>query len=81
MQNSDIFTTIHTTYNSFTNTEKKVADQVLKNRTQIIYMSITDLADRCKVGESSIFQVLQDSGLQGLSGIQDSYGTQPELRG
>lgn len=65
MQNSDIFTTIHTTYNSFTNTEKKVANQVLKNRTQIIYMSITDLADRCGVGESSIFRFCKTLGFKG----------------
>lgn len=43
-------------YNSFTNTEKKLADYILKNKTQVMYMSITDLADKAKVAESSVFR-------------------------
>lgn len=65
MQTSDIFTTIHTTQNSFTNAEMKVASQVLKNRTQVMYMSITDLADLCGVGESSIFRFCKTLGFKG----------------
>lgn len=65
MQTSDIFTTIHTTQNSFTNAEMKVAIQVLKNRTQVMYMSITDLADLCGVGESSIFRFCKTLGFKG----------------
>lgn len=56
MQNTDIFSSIHTMYNSFTNTEKKLADYILKNKTQVMYMSITDLADKAKVAESSVFR-------------------------
>lgn len=65
MQTSDIFTTIHTTQNSFTNAEMKVASHVLKNRTQVMYMSITDLADLCGVGESSIFRFCKTLGFKG----------------
>ena len=56
MQNTDIFSSIHTLYNSFTNTEKKLADYILKNKTQVMYMSITDLSDKAKVAESSVFR-------------------------
>jgi len=56
LQNTDIFSSIHTLYNSFTNTEKKVADYILKNKTQVMYMSITDLSDKAKVAESSVFR-------------------------
>ena len=56
MQNADIFSSIHTMYNSFTNTEKKLADYILKNKSQIMYMSITDLSDKAKVAESSVFR-------------------------
>lgn len=65
MQTSDIFTTIHTTQNSFTNAEMKVANHVLKNRAQVMYMSITDLADLCGVGESSIFRFCKTLGFKG----------------
>ncbi|MGB4590297.1 MAG: MurR/RpiR family transcriptional regulator [Clostridiaceae bacterium] len=56
MQNTDIFSSIHTMYNSFTNTEKKLADYILKNKAQVMYMSITDLADKANVADSSVFR-------------------------
>jgi DNA-binding MurR/RpiR family transcriptional regulator len=56
LENLDIFPRIHIMYNSFTQTEKKVANFILENRDQVIYMSITELADKCNVGESSIFR-------------------------
>ena len=65
MANQDIFTLIHSRYNSFTNTEKKVADFILENIKDVIYMSITDLADACSVGESSVFRFCKTMDLKG----------------
>lgn len=65
MANQDIFTLIHSRYNSFTNTEKKVADYILDNIKDVIYMSITDLADACNVGESSVFRFCKTMDLKG----------------
>lgn len=65
MANQDIFTLIHSRYNSFTNTEKKVADYILENIKDVIYMSITDLADACNVGESSVFRFCKTMDLKG----------------
>ncbi|MET3697875.1 RpiR family transcriptional regulator [Bacillus oleivorans] len=65
MANTDIFTLIHSRYQSFTNTEKKVADYVLEHIKDVIYMSITDLADACQVGESSIFRFCKTMNLKG----------------
>lgn len=56
MTNSDVLLLIHSTYRSFTNTEKKVADYILENAKEVVYKSITDLAEECHVGESSIFR-------------------------
>lgn len=56
MAQQDMFSLIHARYNAFTNTEKKVADYILENGQSVIYMSITDLADTCGVGESSVFR-------------------------
>ncbi|MBO9596834.1 MAG: MurR/RpiR family transcriptional regulator [Cohnella sp.] len=65
MRAISIFTTIHSKYNNLTNTEKKVADYVLDNAASVIYMSITDLADTCGVGESSIFRFCRSLSFKG----------------
>ena len=65
MTNHDIFSLINSRYNSFTNTEKKVADFILMNTKDVIYMSITDLAEACNVGESSVFRFCKTMSLKG----------------
>jgi DNA-binding MurR/RpiR family transcriptional regulator len=62
---SDIFSQIRLRYNSFTNTEKKIADYTLEHTTDVIYMSITDLADACGVAESSVFRFCKAMDLKG----------------
>ncbi len=61
----DIIALIKSRYNNFTNTEKKVADYVLENTKDVIYMSITDLAEVCDVGESSVFRFCKTLKLRG----------------
>jgi len=61
----NIFSTIHSKYNNLTNTEKKVADYVLEHASQVVYMSITDIADICGVGESSIFRFCKSLNFKG----------------
>ncbi|WP_159887030.1 MurR/RpiR family transcriptional regulator [Paenibacillus puerhi] len=65
MRAVNIFTTIHSKYNNLTNTEVKVADYVLNNARDVVYMSITDLADACGVGESSIFRFCKSLSYKG----------------
>ncbi|MEH7252791.1 MurR/RpiR family transcriptional regulator [Neobacillus niacini] len=65
MAKVDIFSLIRSRYNAFTNTEKKVADYILENMKDVIYMSITDLADACNVGESSVFRFCKTMKLKG----------------
>ncbi|MGL6031185.1 MAG: MurR/RpiR family transcriptional regulator [Kurthia gibsonii] len=65
MANQDITSLIHSRYNTFTNTEKKVADYILQHMKEVIYMSITDLADACQVGESSVFRFCKTMNLKG----------------
>lgn len=68
MKPTDIYSNIETLYNTFTKSEKKIADYTLKNRDKIMYMSITELSEECKAGESSIFRFCKTLG---LSGYQD----------
>jgi DNA-binding MurR/RpiR family transcriptional regulator len=65
MTKVDILALIHSKYNNFTNTEKKVADYILLNTNNVIYMSITDLAEACGVGESSVFRFCKTLRLRG----------------
>ncbi|EKN65189.1 RpiR family transcriptional regulator [Neobacillus bataviensis LMG 21833] len=65
MTNIDIFAHIHSRYNSFTNTEKKAADYILEHPKEVLYMSITDLADACNVGESSVSRFCKTLDLKG----------------
>ncbi|WP_405097012.1 MurR/RpiR family transcriptional regulator [Oceanobacillus sp. FSL H7-0719] len=65
MARIDIFSLIQSRHRSLTNAEKKVADYILKHSKEIIYMSITDLADACHVGESSVFRFCKSLSFKG----------------
>lgn len=65
MNNTNILLQIQATYNQLTKAEKKVADYVLHNKTGVLYMSITDLADACKVGDTSVYRFCRTMKLQG----------------
>lgn len=65
MANPDIFSLIHSRYISLTNTEKKIADYILENIKDVIYMSINDLAEACNVGEASVFRFCKTMDFKG----------------
>lgn len=65
MSNMDIFASIKSRYNAFTNAERKVADYITENGKEVIYMSITDLAEACNVGEASVFRFCKTLDLKG----------------
>ncbi len=62
---ADIFTLIKANYNIFTKAEKKVADFIMADPRRVLYMSITDLADACDVGDTSVFRFCRDLKLKG----------------
>ena len=61
----DFITRIKSAYNQFTKTERKVADFVLDNPRRALFMSITDLADSCGVGDTSVFRFCKALELNG----------------
>lgn len=65
VNNANFVLQIRASYNQLTKTEKKVADYVLKNQSKVMYMSITDLADACKVGDTSVYRFCRTMKLQG----------------
>ncbi len=63
----DLFAVIKSIYPAFTRAEKNIADYVLQNAKNMVYMTITELAAECGVGETSIFRFcrrLEKSGYQ-----------------
>jgi len=62
----NILVTIETLLTSFTKTEKKIADFVLKNHKKVVYMSLTELSDQLSVSEGSIVRFCQKLDLKGF---------------
>lgn len=52
-------------YNQFTKTEKKIADFVTKNAQLVLFMSITELADACRVADASVHRFCRTMGVKG----------------
>lgn len=64
-ESGDFLARIRTVYNQFTRAEKKVADYIVGHSREILFMSITELADSCGVGETSVFRFCRTVGLGG----------------
>lgn len=62
---SSFLTEIQLSYNQFTKTEKKIADYVVKNAEQVLFMSISDLSDACRVADASVYRFCRTVGLKG----------------
>ena len=65
MEQNHFVQCIEETYHSLTKAEKKVADFVLRNPRPVQFMSITDLADACQVGETSVYRFCRSMNMQG----------------
>lgn len=61
----DFIAKIKSSYNLLTKAEKKVADYILSNPKAVLFMSITDLAEACKVGDTSVFRFCKTMDLKG----------------
>lgn len=61
----DFLTKIRAEYNQFTKAEKKVADYILQNPREVLFMSITDMAEACEVGDTSVFRFCKTMNLKG----------------
>lgn len=64
----DLFVVIKSHMNTFTQAEKCVAEFVLTNPEAAIYMTITELARACEIGDTSVFRFCRHIG---KSGYQD----------
>lgn len=65
MESGTFIRSIQSTYNQFTKVEKKVADYILGHQKEVLFLTITELADTCKVGDTSVYRFCRTMGLQG----------------
>lgn len=65
MAQGDFISQVRLNYQEFTKAERKVADFILESSHEVLFMSITDLADACKVGETTVFRFCKTMHLQG----------------
>lgn len=65
MDEMNLLLKIQSLYNQFTKAEKKVADYCLRHREEIPFLSITDLADACQVGDTSVYRFCRTLHLEG----------------
>lgn len=61
----DLLIKIKAEYNQFTKAEKKVADYIFQNPKEVLFMSITDLAEVCGVGDTTVFRFCKTMELKG----------------
>ncbi|HIU76454.1 MAG TPA: MurR/RpiR family transcriptional regulator [Candidatus Pelethocola excrementipullorum] len=65
MDSHNFLLKIQSSYNQFTKAEKKVADYILREPKQVLLLSISDLADACDVGDTSVYRFCRTLGLKG----------------
>lgn len=65
MEDMNLILKIQSVYNQFTRAEKKVADYCLQHKEEVPFLSITDLADACDVGDTSVYRFCRTLGLDG----------------
>ncbi len=69
-QNTSIFAEISNQYEHLTNSEKKIADYVLSNKGSVQYLSISELAYECRVGDATVSRFCKRLKLQGYNSFK-----------
>lgn len=65
LNTTNLLQDIQLNYNQFTKTEKKIADFVIGNANQVLFMSITDLAEASGVADASVYRFCRSVGAKG----------------
>ncbi len=61
--NSNLLSDIRTNYHRLSPAQKGIADYVLANTKEVVYLTITDLAEKCSVSETTILRFLNKINL------------------
>lgn len=77
MAGPSIINMINSYYPELTKAEKKIADYILKNIKEVIYMSVTDFAETVGVGEATILRFCQKIGYKGYQEFKIMLAKEP----
>jgi len=56
---------ISSIYNSLTKTERKIADVIMQDPEAVVYVTLTDLAEKAGTGETSVLRLCRKIGFKG----------------
>lgn len=68
----ELLNKIKSHYKAFTKTEKKVADYILSNPKDVLYLSISEVAEKCGVGDTTVFRFCRTLDLDGYQDFKMS---------
>ncbi|MBM7580127.1 MurR/RpiR family transcriptional regulator [Jeotgalibacillus terrae] len=68
----DIKLLIRSYANSFTKTEKKIADYIMNNIQEAVYLSVTDMAEKADVGETTVLRFCRKLNFRGFQDFKIS---------
>ena len=69
-QNANILDRIHASYYQLTAAERRIADFVLAQHSQVQFMSITQLADECGTAEATVSRFCRSMKLKGFNAFK-----------
>lgn len=80
MPDSNLLAHIRHCYDHLTKREKNVADFVLAQPTEVLQLSITDLANRCGVGDTTVFRFCRSLSLSGYQDFKMSLAMSTQIK-
>lgn len=66
----EITTQIKSAYSGLTKSEQKVADFILNNLDKMTYISVSEVANECNVGEATVLRFCRRLGYKGFQGFK-----------
>lgn len=69
-EDTNCLITIKSLYNSFSKSEKKIADYIINNTSDVISMNVGQLSKQINVAQSSIIRFCQNIGLGGFAALK-----------
>lgn len=69
------FLQIKSQYSNFNPTEKKIADYILNNPQELIYSTISQIGDKLKLADSTIFRFCKKIDFKGFHDLKISLAT------
>ena len=66
---------------NFTKSELKIYDYIDKNPAQVLYHSLTELAEACNVGEATVLRLFRKIGYKGFQSFKFSLAKEVDALG